>query len=72
MFCFAALADLNTSTMYTNLPGSFPFRSFKSMQYIFFAYIYDLDGILVHAMPSNRGGTDKITKNNLVILLFFQ
>jgi hypothetical protein len=53
-FCFATLADLNTGTMYTNLPGAFPVRSFKSMQYIFVAYIYDLNAILVHAMPSKN------------------
>jgi hypothetical protein len=41
MFCFAALADLNTGTMYTGLPGAFPVRSFKSMQYIFVVYIYE-------------------------------
>jgi hypothetical protein len=52
MFCFAALANLNIGTMYTNLPGAFPLHSFKSMQYIFIAYIYDLNAILVHAMPS--------------------
>jgi hypothetical protein len=28
MFCFAALANLNTGAMYTNLPGAFPVRSF--------------------------------------------
>jgi hypothetical protein len=41
MFCFTTLADLNTGTMYTNLPGMFPVHSFKSMQYIFVACIYD-------------------------------
>jgi hypothetical protein len=50
MFCFAALVDLNTGTMYTNLLGLFPVCSFKSMQYIFVVYIYNLNAILVHAM----------------------
>ncbi len=50
MFCFATLADLNTGTMYTYLPGC----SFKSMQYIFVAYIYNLNAIPVHAMPSKN------------------
>jgi hypothetical protein len=53
MFCFAALADLNTGTMYTNFLGVFPVRSFKSMQYIFVAYIYDLNTILV-CLPSKN------------------
>ncbi len=52
MFCFAALANANTRTMYTNLTGSFPVRSFKNMQYIFVAYVYDLNAIIVHAMPT--------------------
>jgi len=56
IFCFAALADLTTGTMYTNLPGAFPVRSFRSMQYIFVAYIYDLNAILVRAMPSKTDG----------------
>jgi hypothetical protein len=54
MFCFAALANLNTGTLYTNLLGAFPVRSFKSMQYIFVAYIYDLNSILVRALPSKN------------------
>jgi hypothetical protein len=33
MFSFAALANLNTGTMYTSLLGTFPARSFKSIQY---------------------------------------
>ena len=56
IFCFAALTNLNTGTMYTNLPGAFPVRSFRSMQYIFVAYIYDLNAILVCAMPSKNVG----------------
>jgi hypothetical protein len=50
MFCFAALADSTTGTMYTNLTGAFPVRSFKNMQYIFVAYIYDPNAIIVHPM----------------------
>ncbi len=48
--------------MYTNLPGTFPVRSFKSMQYIFVAYIYNLNAILMHAMPS---------KNNAAMITAF-
>ena len=43
VFCFAALA--NTIT------GAFPVRSFKSMQCIFDAYVYDLNAIIVRAGP---------------------
>ncbi len=62
MFCFATLANLNRGTMYINLPGVFPIGYFKSMQYMFIAYIYDLNTILVHAMPS---------KNNAAMITAF-
>jgi len=38
--------------MYTDITGAFPVRSFKSMQYIFVAYVYDLNAIIVRTMPS--------------------
>jgi hypothetical protein len=53
MFCFAALADAITGTMYTNITGAFVVCSFKSMQYVFVAYIYNLNAIIVWAMPSH-------------------
>jgi hypothetical protein len=53
VFCFTALADTITGTMYTDLTGAFPVRSFKSMQYIFVAYVYDLNAIIIRAMPSH-------------------
>jgi hypothetical protein len=52
MFCFTALANPNTGTMYTDLTDAFPVRSFKKMQYIFVAYIYNLNAIIFHPMPS--------------------
>ncbi len=52
VFCFAALANTITGTMYTNITGAFPVRSFKSMQYIFVAYVCNLNTIIVRAMPS--------------------
>jgi hypothetical protein len=51
VFCFAALANAITGTMYTDITGAFPVRSFKSMQYILVAYVYDLNAIIVCAMP---------------------
>ncbi len=62
MFCFAALADLHLGTMYTDLTGAFPVHSFKNMQYVFVAYIYNLNAILVRAMPS---------KNNAAMIAAF-
>jgi hypothetical protein len=52
VFCFAALANTITGTMYTDITGAFPVRSFKGMQYIFVAYVNDLNAIIVHAKPS--------------------
>ncbi len=66
MFCFAALANANTGTMYTDLTGSFPVRLFKNMQYIFVAYVYDLNAIIIHAMPT-RTNTAMITAFKEVI-----
>jgi hypothetical protein len=52
MFCFVALVDAIVGTMYTNITGTFPVRSFKSMQYVIVAHIYNLNAIIVWAMPS--------------------
>jgi len=52
VFSFAALANTIAGTMYTDITGAFPVRPFKSMQYIFVAYVYDLNAIIVRAMPS--------------------
>jgi len=51
VFCFAALANTVTGTIYTDITGASPVRSFKNMQYIFVAYVYDLNAIIVRAMP---------------------
>jgi hypothetical protein len=40
--------------MYTDGTGAFLVRSFWNMQYMFVAYIYDLNAILVQAMPSRN------------------
>ncbi len=57
MLCSAALADATTGTMYTDLTGAFPVRSFKNMQYIFVAYIYDLNAIIICPMPSRTNAS---------------
>ena len=55
VFTFVALADANAGTVYSDLTGAFPIQSFKNMQYVFVLYVYDLNAIIVHAMPT---GTD--------------
>jgi hypothetical protein len=52
VFCFTKLSNAITGTMYTDITNAFPVRSFKSMQYVFIAYIYNLNAIIVWAMPS--------------------
>ncbi len=47
VFCFAALANLHTRTMYTDGTSAFSVRLFWNMRYVFVAYIYDLNTILV-------------------------
>jgi hypothetical protein len=54
MFCFAALADFHTGTMHTIGTCAFPVRSICNMQYVFVAYVYNLNAILVCAMPSKK------------------
>ena len=50
--CYAALADTITGTIYTDLPGPFPVRSIRNMQYIFVCYVYEANAILVRPMKS--------------------
>jgi hypothetical protein len=57
MFCFAALANTTTETMYTDLTGAFHDRSFKNMQQIFVVYIYDLNAIIVRPLPSQTNAS---------------
>ena len=54
MFCFATLADANAGTMYTDITGRFPVMSYKGNQYLFVAYLYDRNAILVRAMKSRK------------------
>jgi hypothetical protein len=50
------MADMHAGTMYTNGTGAFPVQSFRNMQYVFVAYIYDLNAILVRVMPAKNDG----------------
>jgi hypothetical protein len=43
--------------MYTDLTGAFPIRSFKNMQYIFVAYVYNINAIIVWPMPSRTNAS---------------
>jgi hypothetical protein len=69
VFCFAALANAITGTMYTDITGAFPVRSFKSMQYIFVAYVYDLNAIIVRAMPYHTDASMVTAFAKVIIIL---
>jgi hypothetical protein len=72
MFFFAALANLNTGTVYTNLLGTFPIHSFRSLQYIFIAYIYDLNPVLVCNVPSKNNAAKITALTNILPTLAAQ
>jgi hypothetical protein len=57
VFYFAMLANAITGTKYTNIAGAFPVQSFKSMQDVFVAYIYDLNAFIVRTMPSHTNAS---------------
>ena len=52
IFCCAALANNIDGTLYIDLTGRFPIRSYKENQYIFLAYVYDANFILVSSMKN--------------------
>ena len=56
MYCFAVLRYMTSSTVYTDLCGRFPVTSFRGMKYIFFAYVYKCNSILMRPI---KGRTDK-------------
>ena len=56
MYCFAVLGDMTSGTIYTDLCGLFPVTSYRGMKYIFVAYIYKCNSVLMRPM---KGRTDK-------------
>ena len=56
MFCFAALVDDNNDTIYRNLSGHFPVRSYAGNQYIFIAYVHTINAILIKLMEGMDPG----------------
>ena len=49
VFCFAAIADKNKGTLYTNPNGTLPDLSIDGIQYYYVAYNYDTN--YVHTVP---------------------
>ena len=52
MLCVATLTDDNKGTMYTDITGRFSVMSFKRNQYLFVAYLYNRNAIIVCPMKS--------------------
>ena len=50
LFCFAALADNIPGVLYSDQTGRFPVRSYAGNQYIFIAYVYDENAILMRPL----------------------
>ena len=58
VFCFAALADKQTGTLYTDATGALPVMSLEGNQYYFVAYDYDTNAIF--AIPIKNLKDDSI------------
>jgi hypothetical protein len=54
LLCFAVLGDRNEDTIYSDLTGRFPVQSCEGMEYIFVAYVYKLNTILLRLMKSRE------------------
>ena len=59
IYCFAALSDAHEKIIYNNLTGKLPLRSYQGNQYIFLAYVYDINTILVRPMKTRTAGDMK-------------
>ena len=57
IFCWAALADQIEGTTYTDLTGRFPTMSLENKQYIFIAYDYTTNAIIVRALTDRESST---------------
>ena len=65
MFCFAILADQNEDTIYSDLAGRFPVCSYSGMNYIFVAYVYKINAILIRPMATRCDATMIDTFKNI-------
>ena len=54
IFCYAVLADKNESTIYSDRTGWFPVRSYSSKNYIFVAYVYSKNAILMRPLAARN------------------
>jgi len=57
MFCFAMLVDSIEGTIHSNLPGRFLVQSYTGKNYIFVAYIYKINAILIRSRKNRSDGS---------------
>lgn len=57
MFCYAALADKQTGTLYTDAAGALPVASMEGNQYYYTAYDYDHNYIFSEPIPNLKSKT---------------
>ena len=57
VFCWAALADQIDGTTYTDLTGRFPTMSLENNHYVFVAYDYTTNAIIVRAITDREFAT---------------
>ena len=50
IFCCAVIGDTHKYIIYSDLTGRFPIQSYDGMKYIFVAYVYKLNAILLRSM----------------------
>ena len=53
-FCCAVIEDAHTKPVYSDLTGRFPIQSYEGMNYIFVAYVYKLNSVLLRSMKSRE------------------
>ena len=54
IFCCNVIGDTHEDTIYSDLTGRFPIQSYEGMNYIFVAYVYKLNAILLCSMKSRE------------------
>ncbi len=54
MFCSVFLVDAREGTIYSNLSWRFPIQSYSDMQYIFGAYFYGINAIIMQPITSPK------------------
>ena len=56
------------ATIYTDLTGQFPYQLSRENSYVFFAYNYDGNAILVETMPNREADTIIFAWKNMTIV----